>query len=258
MKKLFFGFVLIAIVGLTFSCVKEDDVVDPEPGTFAMTFTPYLGDVEAGLNSNYTLANGYPIAVENIRFYLAKIRLIKASGEEVPMSQIEFFDLKNNKSSAMFSVPSGKYDSIAFDLGVPAELNSPDNLNFLVSAYDNSHPLSESNGMFWGWEAGYRFFTIDGHCDTVPNTSEILPNSFSYHSGRDTLYRKVPAFYHPITIQPNQTNVNAFAIDLNTFFQNGYENIDLKNEPQFHGSLSLMPLGIRIADNSAACFKLIE
>ncbi len=258
MKKLFFGFALMSLVALTYSCGKDDEIKDLQPGSFAMTFTPFIGNNEASLNHNFTVSNGYPIAVENIRFYLSNIRLIKGSGETFHASDITFFDLKNNKSSANFSVPAGRFDSIAFDLGVSPELNSPENPNFLVSAYDNRHPLSEANGMFWGWEAGYRFFTIDGHCDTVPNTSEVLPFSFSYHSGRDTLYRKVPAFYHPFTVQSNSTSVNAFAIDLQIFFSNGDENIDLKNEPAYHGSLELMPLGIKIADNSAACFKLLN
>lgn len=258
MYKLVFGFAALILIGLAYSCNKDDEITSTQPGSFAMTFEISNGDEGIALNNKFICSTGYPVSIENIRFYLSNIRLIKGSGETVYLSQIAFFDLKDHIGMANFRIPAGRYDSIAFDLGVPPELNSPDNPDFLVSAYDNNHPLSESNGMFWGWEAGYRFFTIDGHCDTVPNTSEILPLSLSFHSGRDTLYRKVPAFYHPFTVQPNQTSVNAFALDIGKFFHNDDQVIDLKYERQYHGSLALMPLGIKVANNSAACFRPID
>lgn len=258
MNRLFVGFALLVLTGLAYSCEKDDEINSTDPGSFAMTFDLSNGNDGVALNNKFTTSTGFPVSIENIRFYLSNIRLVNSSGESVYLSDIEFFDLKNHIGMANFQIPSGKYDSIAFDLGVPPDLNSPENPDFLVSAYDNEHPLSESNGMFWGWEAGYRFFTIDGHCDTIPDAGDILPLSLSFHSGRDTLYRKVPAFYRPFTVKPNQTSVHGFTLDMSKFFHNNDEVIDLTFERQYHGSLALMPLGIKVANNSAACFESID
>lgn len=256
MKKILFFCSSLFLILLVYSCDKDDEVPVPGPSHFAMTFTPVSADGEMTIGQAYTNEDGYPITLTDLRFYLSDIRLISHSGPEVLLSEISFYSMSDHQSSSTFEVPPGRYDSIAFNLGVPAEMNSPSNPDFLISAYSPNHPLSESNGMYWIWESGYRFFSIEGRCDTVANNDEVLPLSYSFHSGRDTLYRKIPAFYHPFTVEEGKSVWVGIQINLATFFNNGDSQIDLKTERLYHGSLDQMALGIKVADNSAAAFEM--
>ncbi len=202
--------------------------------------------------------DGYPLFFKDLNFYLSNIRLIAEDSSIVPLSDIEIFSVRNHRTSATYTIPYGKYVGIAFDLGVPAELNSPENPDFSIGDFDSNHPLSESNGMFWSWQGGYRFFSIEGFCDTVPNTAAALPISFGLHSGLDTLYREIPPFSRQFDVGSNDVALISFKLNLDTFFLNENSHIDLKYETQFHGNMTQMPLGIKVADNSAACFEIIQ
>ena len=246
--------VAVALLLTAFSCEKNEPEPEPVASDYSITFLPRIGSEKVEIGKTYLNNDGYPFSLNDIRFYLSDIRLYRKSGEVLPLSEIEFFSIRDQRSTATFRVPPGSYDSIAFNLGVPAELNSPDNPDFLISAFSAIHPLSEANGMYWIWESGYRFFSIEGHCDTVANTAEVLPLQYSFHTGRDTLYREISPFYQPLEVGDGRNIVQKFAIDLDTFFKNGDRHIDLKSERAYHGSLDQMNLGIKVADNSAACF----
>lgn len=255
-KKRFFLLAFAIFIGLFFSCSKEES--DPKPSRYTLTFAPYMNGEELHPGEQYINLDGYPFSINDIRFYLSDIRLITTSGKTVSLSEIEFFSIEDHNTTKTFQIPPGDYASIAFNLGVPAALNSPENPDFLISAYSASHPLSESNGMYWIWESGYRFFTLEGHCDTVTNTAEVLPLAYSFHTGRDTLYRSIPAFSRSFSVGDGSPIVHAFALDLSTFFKHGNSHIDLATERNYHGSLAQISLGIKVADNSAASFKLLN
>lgn len=255
MKKALFGLVLIGLIGFT-ACEPDDDKPADKTPQLSFVFTPYFNDIEVQVAQRFTNEDGYPIAVHNLAFYLSNMELIREDGTALPLSDIEIIDLRNMHRTLTFEIPAGEYAGLRFDLGVPSELNSPANPEFSIGAFDADHPLSESNGMFWDWQGGYRFFSFDGHCDTVPNTAEFLPLSFGLHSGQDTLYRVLPDFDYPFQITHSDMKVISFGINLNTLFQNGDSHIDLKYDRQFHGSPNMLGLGIKIANNSAASFEI--
>jgi len=247
-------FSILLLVG----CEKDDEAAAEGPAQVSFTFAPYFDGSEMQISQRFINGDGYPLYISSLKFYLSNLRLITEDSTVVPLSDIEIVDFRNMHSTLSYNIPYGNYTQIAFDLGVPAELNSPENPDFSISVFDGNHPLSESNGMYWGWQGGYRFFSIDGFCDTVPNQDEVLPLSYGLHSGLDTLFRSVPVFNHPFDVSSNDVALVPFAINLNTFFENGSSHIDLKYERQFHGNLSVLPLGIKIADNSAAAFEIID
>lgn len=254
MKNLLVVFILLFLVA---GCIKDDETPVENPAELSIMFLPMIGNQEMQIAQPYENVDGYPLYFKDLNFYLSNIRLIAEDSSIVPLSQIEIFSVRNHRTSSTYTIPNGKYVGIAFDLGVPANLNSPENPDFSIGDFDSNHPLSESNGMFWSWQGGYRFFSIEGFCDTVPNTAAALPISFGLHSGLDTLYREIPPFNRTFDVGFNDVVLISFNVNLDKFFLNENSHIDLKYENQFHGNITQMPLGIKVANNSAACFEMI-
>jgi hypothetical protein len=251
--------VFVALIGFT-SCEKDDDSnTDTSEGMakVIVDFYPMVNGEEIHIADRFETPQGYPADVTQLRFYLSNIKLNGSNGE-IELSEIAFIDIREHITTLEFEVPVGSYDGIQFDLGVPSELNGTQNPDFSTSIFDANHPLSVSNGMYWGWAAGYRFFVVDGNCDTVPNASDILPMPFSFHTGMDTLYREIPVFNRSFNLGKNDVETLHFGIEMNQFFENGSEAIDLKVDRSFHGSFNQIDLGIKLANNSAAAFQLLN
>lgn len=256
MTKKWIAFSLVAILVSFWSCKRDEDEPPKHAPQLSFVFAPYFNDEEVKISERFTNDDGYPIDLHNLAFYLSDIALIDEYGTEVAISEIEIIHLRNEHRSLTFEVPVGDYWGFRFNLGVPPELNSPSNPEFSIGAFDADHPLSESNGMFWDWQGGYRHFSIDGHCDTVPNQGEFLPLSFGFHTGHDELFRMLPDFEYPFQITHNDLKIIQMSVNLNTFFKNGNSHIDLKNERQYHGSEDTYELGVKVAENSAASFEI--
>lgn len=238
------------------NCSRDDEQPPRHEPQLSFIFTPFYENTDVEIGKRFLNQDGYPIDIHNLAFYLSDVALIAQDNSEVRLSDIEIIHLRNNHRSFTFTVPAGDYLGFRFNVGVPPELNSPSNPEFSIGAFDAGHPLSESNGMFWDWQGGYRHFSIDGHCDTIANNDEFLPLSFGFHTGHDTLYRVMPAFEYPFQISHNDVKHIEMGINLKTFFKNNTSHIDLKTERQYHGSEALLDLGIKVANNSVAAFEI--
>ena len=254
-KRLLIYFFLLFIGGAAlWSCDKEEE---DGMAKVIMTFDPRYEGSSIQIADRITNAQGYPVEFTGIQFYISNIELI-SSGSSQKLSDIEFVSVGANALTMEYEVPSGNYTGIKFDLGVPADMNSPENPDFMISIYEEDHPLSANNGMYWTWAAGYRFFTLEGKCDTMDVGNDPITIPFAFHSGRDTLFRAMETFQHSFNLSKDQSKVIPFEIDMATIFANEGDTIDLKTERQFHGSLTQLDLGNKFADNSAAAIKLID
>jgi len=250
--------ILTSVFFVLNGCDRDDEPTPPEtgPATMHVAFTPVFEGEEVGIKERFVNAQDCAVEMLNLKFYLSNIQLHGSNGTTT-ISDIEFYDIRNDKTSWNFEIPDGNYTGISFDLGVPQHLNGTANPDFLISVYDPLHPLSESNGMYWVWQTGYRFFTIEGRYDTLPQSGESLPNTFAFHTGRDTLFRNVEIFEREFTAGPGSATALNFSVDLGRLFKNESSEIDLRVEHQYHGALANIEVGIRMANNSAAAFKLL-
>jgi uncharacterized repeat protein (TIGR04052 family) len=120
-------------------------------------------------------AAGSPISLNDFRFYVSNVRLITAMGEEVPVeltqdgrwqyADVALLDFEDGtgmcreagtpdmNDKVVGTVPPGEYTGIAFDLGVPFELNHLDTTTAPA-------PLNLP-AMWWNWRIGYKFVRID-------------------------------------------------------------------------------------------------
>lgn len=231
-----------------------------EPSTpdakLLMTFDPRFGGSEMQMGEVQENLHGYPFHVSGMKFYLSDIRLITDDGNERPLAEIELIDISENKRTLEYVVPPGNYTGVKFGLGVPVELNGTENPDFSTALYDVGHPLSVSNGMYWVWETGYRFFIFEGRYDTQENDTGNLPMSYAFHTGKDTLYRHLGPFEKNVNIQSGTSQVLSFNIEVDSIFATHADTVDLALENAFHGSADQMDLGIKVANNMARSFVL--
>jgi len=185
---------------------------------------------------NYLNASGYNVQLEQFKFYLSDIKLVKEDGSFVELSEIELFDFINDQKSKTFTIPEGNYSGLKYSWGVPVELNGTNNPDFDPLIYDADHPLNLDNAMYWGWSPGYRFVIFEGRYDLTPATTNDIMEGFSIHVGKDTTYYPVSALNIPFNFQQNQNVEINLDVDFSrAFFLNG-DTIDLAIEDQSHGN----------------------
>jgi len=170
-----------------------------------ISFDAHIGDKPARCGETYAGvgASSASIILQDFRIYVSEVRLIAASGAEVPLQltpdgqwqneQVALLDFENatgncNGNAPTNTVvhgkaPAGDYRGLAFKIGVPFELNHKDPT--LAAA-----PLNYS-GLTWPWRIGYKFTTIDletagkpGEAKpAMPGMPSMSASGFSIHLG---------------------------------------------------------------------------
>lgn len=115
------------------------------------------------------------ITPTDMRFYVSNVALVDAAGRRVPVAldqdgvwqyrDIALLDFEDGSgpcrqggnaglnATVKGHVPPGKYVGLAFDMGLPFDLDHGD-------ATIAPSPLN-SSAMFWAWAPGYRFVKVD-------------------------------------------------------------------------------------------------
>lgn len=142
-------------------------------------------------------STGASVALQDFRIYVSNFRLISRSGGETPLqltpdgafqsNRVALLDFENasgncNGNTAMHTAvqgraPAGDYVGLAFDIGVPADLNHQDST--IAAA-----PLNFS-ALTWPWRYGYKFTTIDLETGRAPGAAQMghEASGFSIHLG---------------------------------------------------------------------------
>lgn len=238
-----FRLILLSLTALwlfTFASCEEDPepgpTQEPTPSGVELSARLVSGSAELELFTPIDDQFGRPLTVELVKFYLSDIRLVDSVGEEVLLSEIEIFDVLGDRTSYEYELPSGDYQGIRFDVGVPVTLNGTENPDFETFIYDPTHPLANNNGMYWAWQTGYRFFVFDGRVDT--NTVAPLENSvpFSIHLGTDTAYLPLE-FDLDFAVPTSGTIGLDVAIDISKCISGENDSLDMTDpfENSFHG-----------------------
>lgn len=223
------------------SCVYSD----PGGGTFQLNFNAFVsGGQPLVINQPYADSAGYTLQIEDLKFYISNLTLVKNNNQEVIIKDVDLIDLKaagENYTSAL--VPLGDYKEIKFGIGVDSLLNDTD-----PTTYNVGHPLSTFQNTYWPWVAQYRFIMLEGRADTINGSSSNLNQLLSYHTGAKSLYREYSKSIN-FSIQLDATHEESLSINLNKIFYGSAGDVDLINETSTH---SYSPLALKITEN----FKL--
>ena len=124
-------------------------------------------------NTVYKNKAGQEYTITNFKYYISNIKLIDEAGK-AHINADSYYLVRHDDSASMdielTDIPSGKYKSISFLIGV-------DSLHNCSGA--QSGALDPVNGMFWTWNQGYIFFKLEGKSPSSKSSGGI----YEYHIG---------------------------------------------------------------------------
>ncbi|RMG23378.1 MAG: hypothetical protein D6730_14515 [Bacteroidetes bacterium] len=214
---------------------------DPKEGIFELNFQPLVNGQSFEKELVYQNNNGRSYFLEKFSMYISDITLVKEDGEEVLLSEIELLDFANPEANKAqhgdgvfraYEAPAGAYKGVKFGIGVPQRLNHVD-----PASFDQDHPLSTFKGMHWNWTPGYKFLLIEGRIDSSLQKDGLnIDYPLAYHTGLDTLYRRVEFLEPEHAFDISETDELQFIVqlDVNTMFQSKAEALDMVQQNFSH------------------------
>lgn len=170
----------------------------------SIQFAAVVGGDDARCDRTYRLGTPSTDAqLLDLRFYVSGLRLIDAEGDETPVeldqdtpfqtddvALLDFEDAsgacsgvgtEQTNDRVRGTVPEGDYVGMAFELGVPFELNHDDPLT-------SDAPL-DIQSLFWNWLPGHKFVRID----LMPEGGDASAASrWNFHLGSTMCVQDVP------------------------------------------------------------------
>jgi len=233
-----------------FACKPKP--LDPLPTpaeTVRILVNPTFGLNALNLDSIYQGPNGIRIKVSDIKFFTTLL-----GHQNNQLTEVAFFDFRE-KGNVMLDQTAdfNKFPSLSMVLGVDASLNHDD-----PSAFPNDSPLNivNSGSMHWGWNTGYIFISVEGKADTLNDGNDNFDLSFSYHIGTD-LYQQPLSFNNLTWVKTGDHQHSLlFKLDMESFFFNPLQPIDIPNESFTHSGAGLAALTQKITDNFKNALQL--
>jgi len=191
----------------------------PQPVVIRFAATAGGAAVGCGTSLSSIGTTRSTVNIVDFRFYVSKLRLLKADGSETPVAltqdglwqvdDVALLDFEDatgacangtpeTRSVIEGTVPAGEYTGVRFEVGLPFDKNHAD-------ATLAPSPLNLSR-MFWNWNGGYKFIRLD-----IRSTGQ--PRGWLVHLGSTGCS---PAG-GPSTVPVSCSNRNAVAVDLPSF-----------------------------------------
>lgn len=157
-----------------------------------LEFSAVVGDLPLACGQTYQNVGSGNTTIEfqDARLYISNVRLITAEGEEVAVTleqdglwqfeNVALLDFEDATSGCSDvgttainnqirgTVPEADYSGLAFDLGVPFDLNHSD-------ATTAPSPLNVTS-LFWSWQYGYKFARIEILNEQTAMSGTAVPN----------------------------------------------------------------------------------
>lgn len=197
---------------------------DVSPREVALTFAPQVGDAPFACGRRYPGlgAEQTEITPRDFRIYVHDLELIRRDGERVPLALdqdgewqyegvalLDFEDASGGcvdgnaetHTTIRGTAPAGDYTGVAFQIGIPAELNHRD----LIAV---PAPLNLTS-LWWSWNSGHLFLAIASHADLAAGGT----NDHYVHVG-STGCTGDPAIGEPVSCaKPNRAVIELTGFD---------------------------------------------
>lgn len=137
----------------------------------SLRFQPSFHQLPLVLDSTYVTAQGTPVTVSMLRFYVSNVQLL--SGDKVVWQEPNSYHLVDMADSASLRIalPSNvTANRLSFLLGT-------DSLANVSGAMGGA--LDPSKGMYWAWNSGYINFKLEGTSPVCASRN----NQFQFHLG---------------------------------------------------------------------------
>lgn len=252
--------ITLLILSVFVACKKDPQPPPDTNGTSSLELklNAWFDDEAFVAGETYHNISDYRVNVTELKLYLSDVYAVKNNGDTVFLSDIALFHLNSGEDAiTVEDVPAGEYVAFGFGLGVSTDLNSPQNEEiFDISLFDNDHPLSISSGMYWTWQAGYRFVIFEGKYNTDSDGTDPLIEGYSYHTGKDESYRTVE--FDNINFEVNGTGNSVINLDFDVdrFYYSQSDTVDVAVDSQTHGTNQ--DLSNRVSENITEAISFRE
>lgn len=200
-EQSFFLYTVVAV--LSISCKKDtpDTKTTPLPpsGKVKVNIAAYAGEVPLTYGDVYTNAANEKFKVSLFRYYLTNL-VLEGEGNTPDYVQPESYYLIDHSGSdgvynfVLNNVPSGKYRSISYTIGV-------DSLRNVSGAQTGA--LDPATGMFWTWSSGYIQFKVEG--TLVNPTREFIYHVGGFQGPFNPLSTSITSFNQALSISTGVT-----------------------------------------------------
>lgn len=185
--------IIVLLLALT-ACSKKDNIApdysEDNLAPFSVEFDNIVGERTLAFNntaSPYSNAAGEKFTVSLVQYFISNVKVSKADGTTFTVKQdSSYFLIKGADKTTRFAkvrVPEGDYTKLTFTLGIDS-LRSTMDISKRTGMLDPSGGMDD--GMYWGWNAGYIFFKMEGNSDVISNDVNGDPTGkkqFKYHIG---------------------------------------------------------------------------
>jgi len=184
----------LSLILVLSGCAKKDNVApefnEQNLAPFSIEFDNIVGERTLTFNNNgslYTNGSGEKFSISKVQYFISNIKVTKADGTSYTVNQDDsYFLIKaedRNTRFAKVNVPEGDYTKVSFTLGVDS-LRSTMDLSKRTGVLDPAGGMDD--GMYWGWNAGYIFFKMEGNSNVISDDVNGDPTGkkqFKYHIG---------------------------------------------------------------------------
>lgn len=206
---------LILLAGCSKKGEATPDFVETNLAPFSVEFDNIVGERTLVLNNTgslYTNAAGEKFSISMLQYFVSNIKVATADGKVYVVNQdSSYFLIKGADKATRFAkmnVPEGDYTKLTFTLGVDSlrsTMGIDKRTGILDPAAGGDH---DSGGMYWGWNAGYIFFKLEGNAAVISDDVNGDPTGkkqFKYHIGGFGGYSA-----------PTINNIKVITVDLTT------------------------------------------
>ncbi|MET3114922.1 hypothetical protein AAKU52_002662 [Pedobacter sp. CG_S7] len=257
------------------SCSKNEDpapeFVETNLAPLSVEFDNIVGERTFVINNTaslYTNAAGEKFSISLLQYFISNIKVTTAGGQTYTVNPDSSYFLINgaDKASrfAKVRVPEGDYTKLTFTLGVDS-LRSTMPIDKRTGVLDPaSNGGNDLGGMYWGWNAGYIFFKMEGNAAAISDDVNGDPTGkkqFKYHIGGFGGY-SAPTINNIKTItvdlttagvakvrKDRQSNIHLFVDAMKVF--NGKNNFSIAAHP----NVMFSQYSVNVATNFLEMFK---
>lgn len=238
---------LIIVATIFTGCKKDDDADVNKIQKIALHLHSMVGNDAVAYGVEYQDASGRKFNLNDLRYYISNIVLIKNDGSLLPLTGKIILANPAINEYELGEVPVGSYKGFTFMLGLDSATNHTD-----PTSYEASNPLSiQSPSIHWSWNSGYIFMKIEGKVDSTLAANGPIDAQYFYHIGMDKFKRTI------------DFSTNAFKVVSGSDYEIGLEfdllkalnNVDMRTEYDTH-TFNNLPLATKIADNWQGAFSL--
>jgi len=202
------------------SCKQPSPAPTPtvQYGTMLFHLHTYIDTNEvdpAAGSTPYKTHDGRLISLTTARVYLSNIKVIKADGSTLAITDTVLLKYIQNETYTVANIPAGNYNSVTFDVGIDSPKNHTN-----PSMYHAPNPLAAQTPPMWFGNTGegYIFLNVTGTIDTssAKNGTKMCP--FSYQIGSDALINTIALPKQPFTITANAPTEVHIVVDYGAMF----------------------------------------